>query len=903
MLGLALLVLVTAVCAAATPRILDRVADDALRAEVANATPFDRNIQLVQERRYDADLTGDPMLKVKAAGDALEGTMPARVRDVFSDRVYVVDSFRWTVLNKTTDPAFVRLRIQQDAEKRIRIVDGHAPTADVRVITEERPPPEENLRIVVLQAALSVESLARVGLHVGDMLSLEPDPTDRLVGRGGPPEKGAIDIVGSFEVDDETAPYWREDTALVRPTFRMQGDQDLVDLTAMLSPDAYNDLLTATGVNFRPFRYTWHYFVDRDKLQSERLDGLVTDLRRLESTFSSTGGNAIEEGTALHSGLLLLLEGERARWASAVAVLAVVGLGPAAVGLAALVLIGLFVMQRRRPALALGRARGASSGQLLAAVTIEGLILSLPPALLAGWLAYVLVPVGPQTLSSGAAVGVAGVTTLVLVAAGAPIALATPHGPGRDLPAVRRPGPRRLAFEAFVVVLALIGAFLLRERGVRGASSTAALTGADPFIAVVPALAGIAAGIIAVRLLPIPMLLLSRLAAIRRDLVPVLALRRVTRGGPSGPVLVVLMATATIGAFSGATLVHLDRAAEAVAWEEIGAPYRINGEGPLPLALDPKALPGVTAAAGQFEVSSVVATRFLPLQLVAIDTADFERVVEGTPAAGLFPPEMVGPTPQPIPAIVSNQLTTGAEGVGVGGLFDLVVEGYRITFRVVEVRDSFPTLTSDQAFVVVSRDQLRALRNDSGLRSSTAVYLRAPDAAAEGIRQALAVAAPGATLQSRAERTASIETSPIVEALVAGVTAAALVAFAYAALAVSAALALAGAARAIEVAHLRTLGLTRREAIGLVIVEHGPTIVVAFVGGVALGLALFALLREALGLGALVGTPVEVTVGIEPAHLLILLIGIVIIVGLGIGLGTALQRGAAPAAAVRRGFE
>ena len=35
-------------------------------------------------------------------------------------------------------------------------------------------------------------------------MSLEPDPTDRLVGRGGDPENGAVDIVGSFEVDDET---------------------------------------------------------------------------------------------------------------------------------------------------------------------------------------------------------------------------------------------------------------------------------------------------------------------------------------------------------------------------------------------------------------------------------------------------------------------------------------------------------------------------------------------------------------------------------------------------------------------------------------------------------------------------------------------------------------------------
>ena len=139
--------------------------------------------------------------------------------------------------------------------------------------------------------------------------------------------------------------------------------------------------------------------------------------------------------------------------------------------------------------------------------------------------------------------------------------------------------------------------------------------------------------------------------------------------------------------------------------------------------------------------------------------------------------------------------------------------------------------------------------------------------------------------------------------LVAGVGTATLVAFVYAALAVSAALALAGASRAVEVAHLRTLGLTRREALGLVIVEHGPTIVVAFVAGVALGLFLFAMLRDALGLASLVGAPIVVDVGVDPVQLGIVLFAIVIIVALGIGLGAALQRSAAPVAAVRRGFE
>ena len=156
-----------------------------------------------------------------------------------------------------------------------------------------------------------------------------------------------------------------------------------------------------------------------------------------------------------------------------------------------------------------------------------------------------------------------------------------------------------------------------------------------------PALAGLAAGIIAVRLLPVPLLGVSKLAAMRRDLVPSLSLRRVTRGGSGGSVLIVLMATATIGTFAAATLVHLERASEAVAWEEVGAPYRVTAPSPLPASFDPTKLPGVDAAAGEYEVSSLVQNRFLPLQFVAVDAPAYEQVIAGATASVHLPPEML----------------------------------------------------------------------------------------------------------------------------------------------------------------------------------------------------------------------------------------------------------------------
>ena len=136
-----------------------------------------------------------------------------------------------------------------------------------------------------------------------------------------------------------------------------------------------------------------------------------------------------------------------------------------------------------------------------------------------------------------------------------------------------------------------------------------------------------------------------------------------------------------------------------------------------------------------------------------------------------------------------------------------------------------------------------------------------------------------------------------------GVAIASIVSAAYAAIAVAASLALAGASRALETAHLRTLGLTRREAAGLGLSEHGPTVLVAFAAGVALGLGLFVFLEGGLGLAAIIGSARTIPLQVELGQLALLLAGIVIIMVVGIGLSVVLGARATPAAAVRRGIE
>jgi predicted lysophospholipase L1 biosynthesis ABC-type transport system permease subunit len=216
--------------------------------------------------------------------------------------------------------------------------------------------------------------------------------------------------------------------------------------------------------------------------------------------------------------------------------------------------------------------------------------------------------------------------------------------------------------------------------------------------------------------------------------------------------------------------------------------------------------------------------------------------------------------------------------------------------------DAFPTFAPDAIFAIASRQQLKAIHPEAQLLATT-LFLDAPEDAGPAIRAAVAAIDPGATVMGRAEAARAFTDSPVTAAIVAGVAIAALVAGAYAALAVAAALALAGAARAVEVAHLRMLGLSRRDALGLVILEHGPTVLLAFVAGIALGLGLFVLLEPGLGLDALVGSRIEVPLTADPRQLAIILGALVVISAVGIGLAAWTQRRGAPVVALRRGFE
>ena len=882
--GFALLVLVTTGLAAGAPRAFDRLGDETLRAELATRTPAERNIQLIELDRLPAGQAA-PLDTVQAEADAINETVPREIRDRFARRDLLVESIRYTVEKPTNDPTTVRLRIQPAAADRIHLVAGRLPTGAFTSSAEG---------VVTLEVAISTTNATTIGVAIGDTIPLQTDGSDTLAASRDLGPLNAL-VVGTFTVDRPDDPAWLGDSSLDHATVRtLGGDTRLLDTSALLAPEAYQVLLSATEEPASFLRYTFQDYIDPAALRQRDTATLIAAFRRLETRYPTAvprGGAA----PALRTSIRPFLESETRRWTSATALLTVAVVGPAAVGAAALGMLAVLAARRRRAALSLSRGRGASVTQVTLASIAEGLVLAAPAAAIGAAIGSQVAPSDPLLLPAITGAVVAVVAIALLTLATVPATGGPAFGSGRDVSAPRPPTPRRLVLEGLVVLLAAAGASALRERGLRPDGS------ADPLIAAVPALVGVAAGLVALRAIPYPTRLLARIARLRRGLVGVLAMRRASSGG-GAPVLLVLLATTTIGAFSATAVAYLDRSADAAGWQDVGADVRVTAsQDYLQRDYDFAALPGVEAAAKMFTGSAAVVGHGATPDLIVLDVEGYDDVTRGTQAELHLPVDLYGPAGEPVPVVIGAELVDRPGGMKLGETATTSIQGYTFQAKVIAVIDAFPGAPSG-SFMIASEKQLRALFPDAPLRPTSA-YLKAPAADVAALRSTITSVMPQAIVTGRAERTAMLSDAPVVRAVRLGIAATAVVAAIYAALAVAAALALGGAARTVETAHLRTLGMNGRQTLVALILEQGPALAFAFIGGLALGVGLLAFLAPGLQLQRLVGVTVDVSVGLDPVLILAMALGIAGVALIGIGVGLWLGRRLAPIAALRRGFE
>ena len=369
-------------------------------------------------------------------------------------------------------------------------------------------------------------------------------------------------------------------------------------------------------------------------------------------------------GLAVHTGLDGLLAGYARQAAAARALLAVVLAGIAGTALGLLALAARLAVDRRRGELSLLRARGASRPRLVGRLAAEAALV-VGPAVALGWAGARAVPGRGGT---GWLPAVAALVTLAAV----PLAVGVARLPAFPDRVVRsRPGPVRRTVEVTVCVLAAAGVLLARRRGI-------AAVGVDPYLAAVPALAGIAVGLVALRAYPWPVRALGRVAARGTGAATFLGLARAGRA-PVGSALplVVLVLAVGMGGFAGSVRAGLAAARDEAAVRLVGGDLRVSAPAFAPGEVDRVAhVPGVTAvAAGYLAAPSALhAAGELPagadVAVLLLDVAAYERVLSrvGRPAhlpAALSAPVAAG---APVPAVVSPSLAGDARlSVGLDG--------------------------------------------------------------------------------------------------------------------------------------------------------------------------------------------------------------------------------------------
>ena len=897
-----LLVAATSFVFAAAPRLFNRVSDQALRHAIGAAPASLRSLVLDLDSSIASGSKGG-ISGVQAYGDQLAGKFPPSLAAMLSDASLRITTVRLYVPDPPSYETHISLRYHAGLPDATRLVAGRWPV--------DRAAPLQQVALgsgsgdgspggepVVLEAALSAESAAVIDVHLGDRLAVTLDGSDPLV-RGtaykiGPTE---IQVVGLFEPLDPKSEYWDGDDDLLKVSQHGTEESPIAYATAYVPAEMY-PTLSSSGL---PFHYEWRFQVDPQRLDADQVAQLQVDLRHL-GLITGSSQTAGSGSVVVFSGLPGILDRYGAERALSESVLSVAALGPFGLAAGAMAMVAILLVRRRRATLALTRGRGASGSLVLGTQLWEAILLAGGASLLGLLIAVSLIPARDSSLSPVLAVAVGGTAILLLVGASWRTARRPLGQLERDDPVVLRVTPRRLVIEMTIVFIAVAATLLLRQRGLT-VGAVGSVARFDPLLASVPVLSGLAAGIVALRLYPLPIRALGWLAAQRRDIVPVLGLRTIGRHPAAANLpLLVLLLTAAFGAFSLVVVSSVDEGQVVASYVDVGADYRVErvGIGALEQSLDPAAISGVEAVApgivDTFAAFAAVPNQRASLYLEAVDPHAYQEVTTGTAADPRWPSAFLaapvgtglGTDENPIPALLSPALPPGTPNLAPGDTFHLTVEGKAMTFRLVQQRASFAGIVGRASFAVVPFNWVVAAFGDRVLLPSVK-WVRAPGEVA-GKLAAAAVKAGSARIVSRYDTYAALHDAPLGAVVVTGYRLAVAIAAIYMALTIIGALILSAARRRLDLAYLRTLGVTGAQSLALTITEYAPPVVLALVPGVALGIGVAILCEPGLGLATFVGSSQDVPLFVDWTALAVLAAALIGVVVAAVAAGTWLSR-------------
>ncbi|HEX5402597.1 MAG TPA: FtsX-like permease family protein [Pseudonocardiaceae bacterium] len=723
----------------------------------------------------------------------------------------------------------------------------------------------------LFEVAITRQTAATFHLRVGDTVTLASLATTPI----------RLQVTGILKIRDPNNEFWGFDPLAVAPQlikpqngpahwvsdfFVGPGEAAVVEeaFTGRAVPLAYVlplDLSHLTSAQAQPLA---------SAIVTATSDAADLQLPGVPGAQSSTTSLAVELGGG-PTGPLNQFLGQRQ---AVNAVLATVVGSLAALGAAVLLLCILLLAERRSAEFTLLRARGASGRQLAllaarasaisvvpaaAGMLLGGALVRSPLPLLADWwipaLIALVVLAGPSVAAALRYRARAAKSTNRWSAAAAGVRTARTG--------VRSERVRRAVASASAVVLCGGAVAVLRYYG-SGSNVLAALA---PFLIAVPIAIGI------YYLTPPIVRALTHAASRRRDAVPFIAMARASRGStiawlPS-LALVLTLAVVAVGSIVHDTVVtgEVDGSWAAVGADNIVTATDSNTGFSAPAVHALTTLPGVTRSAtvdvlhvGDFSLAPVAEDLPANTVVAVVDAARYRALTAGTPAAQL-PSNLAEPADPhaPVPVVVSPSVA-----VVISSSSQLEIHGVDVPIKQVATTGSTAALPGTGDLVIVPSWMLGRY----GITAVTpSVVLLNGNVDAARITATLHQFAPSSTVTQRGAELAALTHAPFqadtFDTLNLSMFAAAILAV----IALLSGLTMGAHSREQALARLATMGMSRRQANRLVLLENLPALAAALIGGVVCTVAIGALIGPGIDLGVFTGTAESVPLQIDPRTL------------------------------------
>lgn len=843
------IVLAAAVLLTAWPRLTEHTFTDEARHQIVTAGATQRAVIGEFNQPGGTFMVHDPQTIADTLADIADDAGPHLTPALDEPRFSVTqaDEFSFTAPGgRPQDLAntYLQMRLDPDITDQVEVTDGSlpGPRSPDQDIGQWAAAAEQDEPVDIM---LSVATAEAMGLQVGDEFT------------GVVFQMTAwLRVSGVFEPLDADADQWQHQLSTAQPL--LLSDPNVGDTMhgyAYVHPDNA-DWLALLG------EARVHVWIPVHPALEDPA-GLLADLRTMTATEHVLENEWEDVSFSLDSSLIPIMQTAIDRWQSTATVLAMLAAGPVGVLAAVLALATRLAVIRRQDTLALASARGGSPAQVRTALGAEGLLLGAPAAAFGALVATLVTP-GP--LAVGHYLGAAGaaLAPAVLLATAPLPNLRTTRADLRG----RSSSKVRWVVEVLVLAAAAASVYLVQMRGlVTGA-------GTDPLSIATPLLLSLAAALLAVRVLPLPLAAVHRVLRGRRGLSGFLGSARVMREGhgPLVPVLALLVGI-SIAVFSTVMLSTLRTGTEDAGLVQAGADVRVAGP-----TLPEETLESINDLPGVEIVTPVTTLQNVPLAvgsrsdrttLVALDTATLPQVQDQVPGALELPPGM---------DVLDDD---GRVPILVSGLDDIDADDVRLVMTpsvesvVVGEPQAAPGVTEAPSWVLADLELVRA-QSGSVLMPRLALISLTGDADATAVITGIEELTEGiAVVTSPVLNVEQFLTSPSSASLERGFVAALAITVALSMAAIVLTLVLAAPARGRLVAVLRTLGAGSRVARAMVSWETLPLVAISVLFGAALGLTLPLVLTGAMDLRPFTGGAVQPELVYDP----LLLTGVVAAVG------------------------